>query len=342
MLKNLTKLCLVQFCLLSSLSAYLPFPQDNEFTREILVTKEETEGVPFSDDRLVNPWGALFLRNARSAINFVVANNGSNLATFYRINGRPLDNDIILNEAPTGLIFDPSGDFSANGNDAVLLSCTENGQILRARLNSEKAEEIFKSCDDAVYKALAIAYPRNEPRIYACDFKNNKIDVFRKKRNGKLEIVDIIPGQEEEEGFAPFGITVLGQFLYVSYAVPDADGEDDVPGRGNGLIETIQINNLQRSILISGPELNSPWAMVTNTRRFGNVNPNRLLVGNFGDGLINVYNASSGNFIETIDVGIGPGLWALEFLPDSDFLYYTAGPDDEEGEIGRIFPSDCN
>jgi uncharacterized protein (TIGR03118 family) len=105
--------------------------------------------------------------------------------------------------------------------------------------------------------------------------------------------------------------------------------------------------------LVSQGELDAPWGVAMTPASFSAA-PNRLLIGNFGDGMIHVYDLdmstpsmasailegalrdSSGNAVQ-ID-----GLWALEFAPDaggfrSSDLYYTAGPADEtHGVFGRI------
>ena len=75
---------------------------------------------------------------------------------------------------------------------------------------------------------------------------------------------------------------------------------------------------------------------------------NRLLVCNFGDGTINVFNAFSGKFEgKLLDPNgaslVIDGLWALSFAGDGTVngsptdLYFTAGPNDEnDGLFGKI------
>ena len=84
--------------------------------------------------------------------------------------------------------------------------------------------------------------------------------------------------------------------------------------------------------------LNSPWGMVE-TESQGRAE--HLLVGNFGDGHINVY-TTDGNYLgqlanQSKPLAI-PGLWALAFNTGAEkefehdgggLLYFTAGPDQE-------------
>jgi len=73
----------------------------------------------------------------------------------------------------------------------------------------------------------------------------------------------------------------------------------------------------------------------------------RLLVGNFGDGLINGYDVQTGEFEGNLKAPGGhpiriDGLWGLAFGngflgQDPNSLFFTAGPDDEShGLYGRI------
>ena len=139
----------------------------------------------------------------------------------------------------------------------------------------------------------------------------------------------------------------------MTYAKQDDDAEDDVKGAGNGYVDLFDMDGTMKTRLISAGELDSPWGIAMSPSTFAAA-PNRLLVGNFGDGLINVYNLddSTSTLTATLE---GPlltgssgkelmidGLWALKFGPDnggfsSSSLYYTAGPADEtHGVFGRI------
>ena len=95
----------------------------------------------------------------------------------------------------------------------------------------------------------------------------------------------------------------------------------------------------------SGGPLNAPWGITMAPAKFGLGDV--LLVGNFGDGRINVYDFY-GEFKGQLGNKDGKpiiidGLWALSFTPDAmngtadPDLYFTAGPDNEEhGLFGEI------
>jgi len=76
---------------------------------------------------------------------------------------------------------------------------------------------------------------------------------------------------------------------------------------------------------------------------------NDLLVGNFGDGTINVYDPSSGTMLGTLSTSGGtaiviPGLWGIAFgngvnNQPTNTLFYAAGPGaGAHGAYGRIDP----
>jgi len=81
--------------------------------------------------------------------------------------------------------------------------------------------------------------------------------------------------------------------------------------------------------------------MVVAGENFGDFS-NALLVGNFGDGTINAYNSSTGEFLGTLQDTQGkpivnPGLWGLQFGNgnaggDAFALYFTAGVSGPSGD----------
>jgi hypothetical protein len=89
--------------------------------------------------------------------------------------------------------------------------------------------------------------------------------------------------------------------------------------------------------------LNSPWGLTRTSFGFGQFSGD-ILVGNFGDGLINVFD-SQGKFLGGL---FGPegqpiqidALWSLSFgggqASRPDDLYFTAGPNEQHGLFGTI------
>ncbi|MGZ5003426.1 MAG: TIGR03118 family protein, partial [Chthoniobacterales bacterium] len=121
---------------------------------------------------------------------------------------------------------------------------------------------------------------------------------------------------------------------------------DDVPGAGHGFIDVFDLNGVFQRRLVSGGPLDSPWGLALAPSGFGSF-AGDLLVGNFGDGRINIFDSLTGAFIDQLrDTNGNPiaidGLWALVagnngigFDPSS--IYFTAGSGDEmHGLFGRL------
>jgi hypothetical protein len=100
--------------------------------------------------------------------------------------------------------------------------------------------------------------------------------------------------------------------------------------------------------LISRGDLNSPWGLAIAPSSFGKFSGD-LLVGNFGDGHINVYDSQSGKDLGQLKDPDGEpiqidGLWALKVGNgkgggDTDKIYFTAGIDHEQhGLFGSLSP----
>ena len=161
---------------------------------------------------------------------------------------------------------------------------------------------------------------------------------------------------EIPDDFAPFNVQEMNGALVVAYAKQDQDKMDDVKGVGNGYVDLFDIDGAMTARLITQGALNSPWGITLAPASFAAA-PGRLLIGNFGDGLIHVYSVSTpavgpalASFEGPLRDGAGnsiaiDGLWALQFGVDtggfrSNQLYFTAGPDDEtHGIFGRLQPA---
>ena len=124
---------------------------------------------------------------------------------------------------------------------------------------------------------------------------------------------------------------------------------DETTGAGLGYVDVFDLSGNFVSRFASAGVLNAPWGMAVAPAGFGSL-AGDLLIGNFGDGKINVF-APNGTALATsmgpLTVTNGgtitiPGLWSLVFgNGDSDkpatTLFYTAGfADQTDGVFGSI------
>ena len=94
----------------------------------------------------------------------------------------------------------------------------------------------------------------------------------------------------------------------------------------------------EETLVVTSQSFNAPWGMAMSSCDFGPFS-NVLLVGNFGDGAINVVDAKRGDVIGSLldanGVGISvDGLWGITFGDEVDnakhgSLYFAAGANDE-------------
>jgi len=329
------------------------------FVATHLVSNINSASNPYSgsnaDPNLVNAWGIAF-----NPQGFVwVANNGTSTSTLYDGAGVPQSLVVTIPAGgagpakPTGIVFNGSSAFrvtqgGVSGASAFIFA-GEGGTISgwSPSVNMTNAVvAVDNGAKGKIYKGLAIASVGGAPRLYAADFHNGVVDVF----DGNFAPV-VVGGAFVDPslpaGYAPFGIQAIGSRIFVSYAKQDDQAEDEVGGSGLGAVDVFDTagNFVQRLIAVGG-KLNAPWAMVMSPADFGPFS-NDLLVGNFGDGRINVFDPVSGAFLGTLSDGNGTplvfdGLWGLAFgnginSQPTNTLFYAAGPADESnGAYGRI------
>jgi uncharacterized protein (TIGR03437 family) len=122
--------------------------------------------------------------------------------------------------------------------------------------------------------------------------------------------------------------------MYVTYAKQDAAKFGDVAGAGNGYVAAYDFNGNLQSTLVSGGVLNSPFGVAIAPAGWGPFG-GALIVGNFGDGTVNAFDAKTGALLGTLQNTSGTKIqlaapWALLFGNggrggDVNTLYFVAG-----------------
>ena len=290
-----------------------------------------------TDPQLLNPWGISILPGQ----DFWIANNNSGTSTLYDNQG---NKDTGLVVTIPGATHNPNGNCSpgcptgnvSNGNGAYFnggqfIFDTEDGLIVNWTGASNTASVAFdNSASGAVYKGLASL---NSTFLLAANFNAGKIDVFDRNFN-PTSLSGSLTDPKLPAGFAPHGIRIIGNQIYVAYAMQDAAKHDAQPGAGMGQVDIFDANgNFVSTFVAAGGKLNAPWGVVATPATFGQF-PGAILVGNFGDGTINAFD-TTGKFLGQLtdasnNVLVNPGLWDMEFggggpSGDPGTLYLTAG-----------------
>ena len=312
-----------------------------------LVADDASLGATTVDANLVNPWGLAFSAGGT----LWVSNNASHTSTLYNGAGVKLALVVTIPRSgaatggsPTGQVFNPTTDFSINGgNKASFIFSNEDGTIAGWNTGPTAVIVADRSTNGAVYKGLALASNAGANFLYAANFKARQVDVFDRT----FKYVSSFTDPSIPAGYAPFGIQTINGQLWVTFAKQKGpDNEDDQPGIGNGFVDIFNTDGTMVKRFASNGKLNSPWAVVLAPAGWGSAAGN-ILIGNFGDGTIGAYDATTGAFRGFLNdankapVSI-PGLWDLKFgvgTAPATSLYFSAGPNGEtHGLIGTLTP----
>jgi uncharacterized protein (TIGR03118 family) len=315
------------------------------------------------DAKLVNPWGIVF----GAAGPVWIADNGSQSSTLYDGEGAAPRGPVAIPAAaggdfnPSGVVKNPgSTDFvvSKGGASAAatFIFDGEGGSLAgwAPAVDANNAVIAFSAADGAVYKGLAVAQNAGANFLYATDFHNAKVDVFDKSF-AKVSVAGAFAFKDPQlpAGYAPFGIAALSSggvtHLYVAFAHQQAGSGDEAHGAGLGLVDEFNTDgSFVKNVVAAGGVLDAPWGLALAPADFGSAGGD-LLVGNFGDGHVHVFNPASGAYVATLadashaPIAIG-GLWGIAFGNDAsglaqphNTLFFTAGSNGEaDGVYGRI------
>lgn len=322
-----------------------------------------------TDNQLLNAWGVAFFPNGP----FWISDNSSGLSTLY--DGQGVKQGLVVTippsageppgtvAAPTGIVWNADDGHAnegflipaakgGNDNPAIFIFDSEDGTIAAWNSDGEAVLVVDNFnvppsanpvLNGSVYKGLALGTNATGNFLFATNFRQARIDVFDSSF-APATLDGSFADPNIPATFAPFGIRNINGEIWVTYAKQNAQKHDDVAGPGNGFVDIFDTDgHLLRRFATRG-KLNSPWGLVQAPAGFGPF-AGDILVGDFGDGRINVY-WPDGNFVDQLEGTSGKpitinGLWTLVFggaLHSSpETLYFTAGPGGEaNGLFGRI------
>lgn len=339
---------LVGFALLLAGTTFAQHYQRTDLT----TNSPSVSSAPNIDPNLLNAWGL----SRATASPWWIADNGTGLSTLYDATGAiqglvvkiPPSKNGAEPAPPTGTVFNYTTSFEvAPGAPAIFLFVSEDGTITAWNPGVDLYNAVVKvdGGKHANYKGCAIATTSAGPRLYATNFTTGHIEVYDgtfKRLTAEEKFKAVLPPH-----YVPFGIQNVGGNIVVTYAQRDPGEEDENHGPGLGFVVVYDTQGHVLLRLQHGSYLNAPWGIALAPGDFGPFS-HRLLIGNFGDGTINAFNAMSGKFEGTLLDANGSalsidGLWALSFGGNATGngsateLYFTAGPNDEaDGIFGKV------
>ncbi len=229
--------------------------------------------------------------------------------------------------------------------------------------NSAKGEQYFGITASSNYDRLYAANFGVKPGIDVFDGEFKPLDVkfdqpFDTNKNGMVDAGE----------YAPFNVQLIkvpggDAHVFVAYAktqkCPKKEaakgeckkgelfaGEEDTSKTGQGRVAEFSEDGKLIAVWEDGGHLSAPWGMTFAPDNFGALS-GKLLVGNFGDGTIAAFDATTHKFVDVVRDAQGKTLklekvWGLMFgngesLGDSNALYVASGPHDEKnGLFGSI------
>jgi uncharacterized protein (TIGR03118 family) len=324
-----------------------------------------------TDAKFVDPWGIsigkdFWIDTAVTGYSYVNVTNGtiSFKATIPAVSGTGTGQ-------PTGTVFNSTKGFVlSNGSAASFLFASLDGGIwgwnggLFASGNvSLKA--IDNSAANAVYTDIALDPAASATVLLAANFgKGAAVEVYDQTFK-PITLAGSFTDPNVPAGYAPYAIHVIANQVFVTYMLRSTSTYSETLGPNTGFVSVFDVNGNFIKRAITGGNLNAPWGMALAPAGFG-IYGGDLLVGNLGDGLINVYDPTTFAYLGQITDATGApilgsypgagttsgyvGLWELVFgtgtatsnpssaaVGDSNTLYFSAGLDAEtHGVFGAI------
>src|SRR5882724_2761423 len=344
-----------------------------DFQQVNLVANKFEEYHPLTvDPTLINAFGIAWAPNGTAWVNSV----GGHVSELYSAEGVRIRAINIPSSAsiadtaaglPCGIVFSAGLGFNLPNGPSAFLFTGFDGVLSGWNGPSGNNAQFLKHPSGAGYTGLAIGASSGRNLIYGANFEQNRIDVW----DTAFHLVHMSFKDPELPGnYSPYNIQAVGNWLFVMYA--DIYDGNHVAGAGKGFVSVFNTDGSFVKRFASRGSLNIPWGVTMAPGSFleeqdmnteskdsqgsdgnnflggnnGKHNPKDpvILVGNFGDGHINVFTQDA-KYLGQLKSHKNPivieGLWALSFGPspavNQSRLYFTAGPDSEaDGLFGYL------
>jgi uncharacterized protein (TIGR03118 family) len=289
-----------------------------------------------TDPTLINPWGISI------GPQFWIDSPGSGFSLVEDASGTkafavavPPAKSTSAHGSPAGTVYNANAAlFPITGGSAQFLFGTLDGTIAAWNTSTPQAVTVINnSSAGASYTGIAIDTTASASYLLAANFAAGTVDVFD-SNFAPAQLSGTFADSTIPSGFSPFGIHAIDGKIFVTYAQLNAQGRENV-GAGLGYVDEFDTEG----------NLNAPWGMALAPAGFGSLGGD-LLVGNFGDGVINAYDPNTFAFLGQVANASGnpvanPGLWEILFgsngVGDPNTLYFAAGINSEkDGLFGSI------
>ena len=245
----------------------------------------------------INPWGisvsgTWWISAENTGYNFVIS-SATNASPFQVI--IPPGSSASKTGSPTGSVTTngASGMLLSNGAKAAFLFSSMDGIIsgwngTLGNATPTVLVAINNSAAGAAYPGLALLNANaTASYILAPNLNSGKIEVY----NGSFKPATLSGSFTDPNlpaNYAPFSIHILNNQVWVAYTLRTANYTFGT-GIGVGLVDIFDLNGNFVARAVTGGNLNAPWGIAFAPSTGFGIFSGDLLIGNFGDGKINVY-----------------------------------------------------
>jgi uncharacterized protein (TIGR03118 family) len=313
--------------------------QSNNYTQTNLVSNVPGLALTVDDD-LVHPWGMDVSANKP----FRIAANGKGKFKSYDANGAQQDprgviavpDGVTVAANPTGVAANTTGLFVPPSSlSTPFLFATRQGTISteyaddRGDIKTTTILVVNHSSQGAEYTGLAVLTPDCcAPYLAVADFHRGYIETFTSFFD-PLGIVGAFTDDHLPVGYAPWNLSVVDGKVFVAYAIQNAAQHDPVVGAGNGIVDIYNLDGSFVKRFVTNEALNVPSGIVKAGADFGAFS-NAILIGNFGDGLINAFDPNTGQLLGVLKDGNGNPIVNLQ-------LHSMVFGDGSTGNANRLY-----
>jgi uncharacterized protein (TIGR03118 family) len=306
-----------------------------------------------TDPTLINPWGvsvgpAIWIDKAGSGSVAIDTAAGAIAVPSLPSVTIPAAASATVQGSPSGTVYNSAGTgFNLPGSTsaALFLFGTLDGTIAAWNVASgTQAVTVINNSAKASYTDIALDTNATGTFLLAANFKQGTVDVFDSTFTAHA-LTGSFADPTLPTGYSPFGIHSIGGNVYVTYAQVNATTGESV-GAGLGYVNEFDNNGNFIVRVVSQSVLNAPWGMALAPAGFGSF-AGDLLIGNFGDGVINAFDPKTFALIGSLNTSAGTpianiGLWEIFFgqnsgqtttLGDPNTLYFSAGINGEKGGL---------
>src|ERR1700722_17748905 len=305
-----------------------------------------------TDPTLINPWGvsvgpAIWIDKAGSGSVAVDTAAGTIAAPSLPSVTIPAAAPAPAQGSPSGTVYNSNNAiFDIPGStSALFLFGTLDGTIAAWNVNSgTQAVTVVNNSAKASYTDIELDTNATGTFLLAATFRQGTGDVFDSTFAAHA-LTGSFADPTLPAGYSPFGIHSIGGNVYVTYAQVNTTTGESV-GAGLGYVNEFDNNGNFIVRVVSQSVLNAPWGMALAPAGFGSF-AGDLLIGNFGDGVINAFDPKTFALIGSVNTSAGTpianiGLWEIFFgqnsgqtttLGDPNTLYFSAGINGEKGGL---------